>query len=867
MPEGTAQEDSARLADAAQASAALRLANRRRATWEALGVAAYALALVAAGIAGLWVTSTAAIRDNYHSYLIGLAQTAATLVDPQLHEAIRRPEQRNDPDYLRAVQPLRRMRGSVPDVHYIYTVVRDGAVVRFVLDAAEPHVAQSSGLDEQAGVWEPYTEEDDAMQSALGSAQRPGVAGATRKISTDKWGSFMTGWAPLYDAAGHQIGAVGVDVDAHVYAARMAAAPKWAIFGLVPASALIALLGGVYYLIRLRGLNNALAARESTAVLEQERHWLAQSETKFRSLFELSPVGIALNDSATGQFLQVNEALVAPTGYSIEQMLALRLIDLAPACYPANGVEPFQSVDGSGRFGPYETEYTRLDGSTYPVLLSGIRLRDASGREVIWSIAQDISHRKAMESELADAARRDKLTGLANRALFMECLQRAVTRVRAGEQALYAVLFLDFDRFKLINDTLGHEAGDEMLRQIAARLRGTLRAADVNGADATSNLVCRFGGDEFLILINDLKAPQDASLVAERLLNALTPVYRIFGSELQSSASIGIVTSEQPQLSAEEVVRNADVAMYEAKRSGRACCVVFNESMHQRLTRHMAIESSLRKSLGSDQLCVVYQPIVELSSGRMVSAEALLRWNHPELGAISPSEFIPIAEESGLIIAVGEWVLKQACMALLAWRAQDPERAPATVSVNVSRAELALGNRLLEQVRSTLMQVGLPPQCLQLEVTEREVMRNPEASLALMQALRQLGVRLAMDDFGTGTSSLGFLRDYPFDVIKIDRSFVNELAINRDALTMNHATINLIENLGMASLAEGIEEPAQVAVLQSLGCRYGQGFLFSRPVPAGELLQSLATRAAELAAGAAYRDSEVDELMLAQVSQ
>jgi EAL domain-containing protein (putative c-di-GMP-specific phosphodiesterase class I) len=254
-------------------------------------------------------------------------------------------------------------------------------------------------------------------------------------------------------------------------------------------------------------------------------------------------------------------------------------------------------------------------------------------------------------------------------------------------------------------------------------------------------------------------------------------------------------------------------------------------------------------SIGSSELYLVYQPIVALDSGQMVSVEALVRWNHPVMGPISPGEFIPIAEESTLIIAIGQWVLREACLAMVEWRRTDTERAPKYIGVNVSRAELALGDVFLEHTRDLLASVGLPPACLQLEVTEREVMRNPQACLELMRELRRLGVRLAMDDFGTGTSSLGLLRDYPFDTIKIDRSFVQDLIPNRDVLAVTHATIAMIANLGMASLAEGVEEPAQVAVLQSLGCRYAQGYLFSRPVRSDRLLDALeSNRARELVA-------------------
>ena len=565
---------------------------------------------------------------------------------------------------------------------------------------------------------------------------------------------------------------------------------------------------------------------------------LIESESKFRSLFELSPVGIALNDRESGQFLHVNNALAHSTGYSREELLAMRHRDVIPVVYADAAVAQLAMLDQTAQFGPYETEFMRKDGSRFAVLICGIGTKDAD-RTLIWSFVQDISQRKAMESQLADAARRDKLTGLANRALFMDRLEKAVTRVQRGEQTLFATMFLDFDRFKLINDTLGHDAGDELLRQISQRLRRELRASDALTLDESSNVVSRFGGDEFLLLINDLKAPADAARIAERLLNALAPAYDIQGNEVFSSASIGIVTSEQCRTNADDVVRNADVAMYEAKRAGRGCSVVFNEAMQTRLSRHVTVESNLRRAIANGELYLVYQPIVDLSTRQMVSAEALLRWKHPTLGEISPSEFIPIAEESGLIVALGQWVQKQACRAMVNWRAQDPVGAPATVSVNVSRAELALGRRLLDQVRGTIEQLGLPAECLQLEVTEREIMRDPEAAHALMLELQSLGVKLAMDDFGTGTSSLGFLRNYPFNTIKIDRSFVQDVTGSADVLAVIHATISLVENLGMASLAEGVENAAQVAVLQSLGCRYAQGYFFARPVAAELLLDAM----------------------------
>jgi diguanylate cyclase (GGDEF)-like protein/PAS domain S-box-containing protein len=804
----------------------------RRARREAIAIALAAMVAVGAGVLGLWLFSHSSIRENYRHYLVSMAQAAALQVDPVLHGQIRDASQRNGPEYNRAVDPLRRMRKASADIRYIYTAVLDGDDVRFVLDAAEAGDHDGDGLDDQAQVWEVYDDRDPLMLQVLGHDGVPAAAEATAEPYSDKWGSFMTGWAPILASNGRQVGVIGVDVDASVYIARVAAARDWALLGLLPAGLLILVLSMAFYRMRLRGL-----AADRFLAIEQAR--LKDSEGSFRSLFELSPVGISLNDLHSGRYLQVNDALVASSGYSREELLNLTYWDLTPKSFDTQEQAQLQSIATTHRYGPYEKEYYRKDGSRYPVLLSGMTMTDADGREVIWSIVQDISLRKAMEHELADAACRDKLTGLANRTLFMERLQRTVERVRSGEQARFAVLFLDFDRFKLVNDALGHDAGDELLRQIASRLRGSLRCADGARDDGRGNLIARFGGDEFLVLINDLQGSVDAERIADRLLNTLAPAYSIHARDVHSTASIGIVTSGQALESAEAIVRNADVAMYEAKRAGRACYVVFNESMHVRLTRHVTIESGLRKALGTAQLSLVYQPIVELDSGKMASVEALLRWNHPVLGNISPSEFIPVAEESGLIVALGQWVLHDACRMLADWRARDPATAPQTVSVNISRAELALGRRLLARVRETLVATGLPPHCLQLEVTEREVMRDPRGTHELMHELRDLGVRLAMDDFGTGTSSLGCLRDYPFDIIKIDRSFVHDLAGSSDVLAVIHATLTLVENLGKASVAEGVEDAAQVAILQSLGCRYAQGYYFSHPVPAEQLMVRL----------------------------
>jgi diguanylate cyclase (GGDEF)-like protein/PAS domain S-box-containing protein len=941
---------------------------RRRAGLEAFAMAAACLVTVCAGVVGVWISADSAVRANYQHYLTGLALAAAHIIDGDLHRRIHDPAQMDGPEYVEARRPLRRFRDAIPDVRFVYTVVADGDDVRFVLDAAEPGDHDGDGVEDRSGVWEVYENADPAMFIALGAHGAPGPA-ATEKPYVDRWGAFMSGYAPFYDSTGALVGAVGVDVDASVYVARLASARNEALLGLLPAIALITALSFIFYRNRLRGLVShrelaraGVEARRAAEILAQKQqrlsnviegtdagtwdwnvetgevrindrwasmlgrradeldvtidhvmglmhpddvaatntilaaafesptgthefefrlrhvdeHWvwiqsrgsfiehasdgrplrmagthlditarkeaelaLMDSERTFRGLFELSPVGIALSDARTGRLLEANAALLAPTGYGREELLRLSVQDLMPEC---DGMLEPTEADGpvvAFRYGPYESEHRRKDGTRFPVLVSGMRMQDSSGREVVWSIVEDISSRKAMESELKAAAQRDRLTGLANRALFMEKLQGAIERARLGGRERFAVLFLDFDHFKRLNDTLGHAAGDELLIQISKRLRHALRTPGGGRGGLEADVIARFGGDEFVVLLNDIRAGADSVRIADRLLEALAAAYDIGGREVHSSASIGIVTSDQCIESAEAIIRNADVAMYEAKRSGRACSVMFNESMHTRVARQVAIESGLRKALGTDQLFLVFQPIVDLRTGRMISAEALARWTHPELGPISPAEFIPVAEESGLIVALGDWVLQESCRQLVEWRERAPDLAPERVSVNISRVELGLGTRLLTRVREILVQNGLEPDSLQLEITEREVMRDPAASRALLRELRNAGVRLAMDDFGTGTSSLACLREYPFDTIKIDRAFVGDLAGGRNELAVIHATIALVENLGMSSVAEGVEEPAQAAILETLGCHFAQGYFFSRPVLADHLLDAL----------------------------
>jgi diguanylate cyclase (GGDEF)-like protein/PAS domain S-box-containing protein len=804
-------------------------------------LSALVLMVVGAAILGLWDSSRESAYQGFSDYLSELAEEAATTIDPVLLGQIRRPEQLNDADYTRAVAPLRRLRQAIPTIHYAYTFARVGDTIHFVLDSADPQARTPSGQPEQSGVWEVYPHRNTSMLQALGDAQTRAIATANLEIGSDEWGIFMSGFAPIRDSRGQVVGAVGLDVDASVFAARLAGFRNRALFGLAPAGLLIAVVGVLFYRVRCRGLADADAALESANSAMRTAEVLDTERRRLREVIEGTNVGTWEWSSRTRRVV-ISDRTEVLLGYAPGELGKLSSAGLRNLIH-AEDYGRFKRVIGdslrsSGSFFSHEFRIRHAFGRWIWILARGkvLQARGERRPQLIAGIVMDVSALKEMESALIKAAQQDRLTGLPNRTVFMQHLEAALARIRSGQQSGCAVLFFDFDRFKVINDTLGHEAGDELLRQIAQRLKAALRVGDLGTDEVGANVISRFGGDEFLILINDLRAPGDAVRVAERLLNALAPGYSIFEHEVHSMASVGIVTGDHCGDSAEEAVRNADVAMYEAKRAGRGCSVVFSEAMHERMTRHLAIETSLRRAIGSNELYLAYEPVVELQSGRRRYVEASLRWNHPTLGSIEPHEFLPIAEDSGLMGALGPWMLDEACRALADWRRQDLESAPARISLSISHSELARVDRLIERVRGTLRSSGLPAQCLQIEVSEREVMRDADSVQRLLTELQRQGVKLALRDFGAGHCSLSALREFPFDTIKIDRAFTRDLQAGHAGLAVIGATLTLIRNLGRLSVADGVENAAQVAVLQVLGCDCGQGTLFGeavRRVPLG----------------------------------
>jgi len=477
----------------------------------------------------------------------------------------------------------------------------------------------------------------------------------------------------------------------------------------------------------------------------------------------------------------------------------------------------------------YRLKVTRLCGSTSQVVVSHLDITQRKRTEIAANLARAL---------LRQAAEEDQLTGLANRMMLTQCLEELADTSEEEPTSRFALLFLKLDRFDFINDTLGHEAGDEMLMCLAQRLRSSLPEATTE-AEVANSMIARFEGHVFAYVACGIEGPNEATTIADRLRQSLSVPFTIKGQDLQSTVSIGIAMSDVTARGPQELIRNANIALNEAQQAGAGSTRIFEQTMHDRLSRRLRIEVALRLALRRRELTVLYQPIVDLDTGRMMSVEALLRWNHPDLGAVSPNEFIPIAEETGLIVPIGEWVLRESCIQWARWQLQHPATAPPSINVNLSRVQMALGNRLLLTVRSALEVARMPAAALQLEITEREVMKDPVGAGELISRLRDLGVRLAMDDFGTGTSSLGCLRDYRFHSIKIDKTFITNISRDPHVLAVARATVNVIENLGMVSVAEGIEEPQVLAMLQAMGCHCGQGNLFARAMSPDKLMDAM----------------------------
>ena len=576
---------------------------------------------------------------------------------------------------------------------------------------------------------------------------------------------------------------------------------------------------------RAEGLKQSSLKQLQAAIELRESRELATAiqETALDSIITID---------SRGKIVAFNAAAEATFGFKASQAIGKNIAGLI---VPERLREPYrrglahllETGEGPILGKRVEMPALRASGEEFPVEIAVVA-NQLRGAACFTATIRDLTDRKQAEKELARAAMYDKLTGLPNRTLLLDRVQQALARA-CRSRGLFALMFLDIDRFKLINDGLGHDVGDALLCEIASRLTSELRCSDPLSRPESGTSAARMGGDEFVVMLEPIRKADDALAVADRLLAALARPYRLGQHEVFSTASIGIVVARGDYERAEDLIRDSDTAMYEAKRAGKARYAVFDEEMRKRVQRRHLLENELRRAIEGEQFSLAYQPIVSLESGQLKSVEALLRWHHPAQGFISPAEFIPIAEESDLILHIGRWVLKEATRQMAEWVERLGPAAPPTISINLSRKQFAQSD-LAVQVHDAAEYAGLPTSRIQLEITEDTFASDVPAAIATMNAIKELGFLLAIDDFGTGCSSFASLHEFPADVLKIDRSLLIDIETSKQTAALVHALAILTNNLGLAIVAEGVERESEVIILRELGCDFGQGYYFARPL-------------------------------------
>ncbi len=557
---------------------------------------------------------------------------------------------------------------------------------------------------------------------------------------------------------------------------------------------------------------------------------LRESEQRFASTMELAAIGIAHVDD-NGCLLYVNPQLCTMLQYTERELTGMNVKHIS---HPddANATDDMRNQLRTGVIDSFKMEkrYLRKDGSAVWVGLTIAAKRDGAGTRIAdISIVEDISMRKSAEERVLYLATHDGLTGLPNRTMFGEFLQHAIEAAKRRANNV-AVLFVDLDRFKSVNDSLGHEAGDLLLREIASRLRQTLHATDV---------VARLGGDEFVVLLHDVTQSSQAAIVARKITSAIMKPIVIMGQECRVTASIGICLHPMDGQDGQSVMKSADMAMYQAKEHGRNNYQFFSPAIRAEKAGRLALETNLRRALELNELSLHYQAKVHCKTGLITGVEALLRWHSPVLGEVSPIQFIPVAEETGLIVPIGKWVLRTACAQNVAWQRQG--LPPVRICVNLSMRQLDDPN-LIGEIKFALDDSGLSPDLLELEMTESMIMHNADHAVAVLTAIKALGARLAIDDFGTGYSSLAHLKRLPIDTLKVDRSFIREIPRDAEDRAITEAIIALGKTLSLTIVAEGVETPEQQTFLCEKSCDEMQGFYFSKPVKAEDFAEVLSGR-------------------------
>ena len=548
---------------------------------------------------------------------------------------------------------------------------------------------------------------------------------------------------------------------------------------------------------------------------------LRKSEEQFRLTFEMAPIGMAIS-TLKGKFTRVNYALSNALGYSQAELLELSFAEIShPDDWETHHNLEKMLINSEESNFQIEKRFIAKDGRIVDTLLKVVVVCDANNKPLHFNNQiVDITERKNMEQQLIHDALHDALTGLPNRALFMDRLEQQLKRSQRQGGYLFAVLFLDLDRFKVVNDSVGHLIGDKLLIEIGRRLEKSIAPTDT---------VARLGGDEFTILLEDISSKSQAILVAESIYQTLTFPFHIQGYELFTTASIGIALSSHGYEKPEDILRDADLTMYSAKEQGKARYEVFDYSLRDRALQRLELETDLRRALDRGEFEVYYQPITSLALGTLSGFEALARWNHPLKGAIGPADFIPVCEETGLIIPLGNWLLEEACKTARSWQLKYPEHPPIKMSVNLS-AQQFREPQLVDEVERILAATNLAGKFLKLEITESVLIDNLEMVTEIILSLRKQEIQFSIDDFGTGYSSLSYLHRFPVDTIKIDRSFVSQMQADGENSAIVKAIITLAHMLNMDVIAEGIETTSQLAQLKLLQCEYGQGFFFSRPL-------------------------------------
>lgn len=547
-----------------------------------------------------------------------------------------------------------------------------------------------------------------------------------------------------------------------------------------------------------------------------------ESEKQFRDMFDNAPVAYHELDTE-GRYTRINRTEELLLGYTSEELkgrhpweFIVENVSRSATADKLAGKVPLQAV---------ERTFIRKDGSHVSVLNEDRLIYDESGKVTgIRTTLQDITALKALEQQLTHQALHDPLTKLGNRVLFQSRVEQAINRVKRRKTPA-AVLFLDLDHFKSVNDSLGHAAGDELLVSATERLQGCLRATDTPA---------RFGGDEFAVLLEDLEHADQAAIIAERIRLVLCTPFTIDGTEVFISTSIGIAITTDGSETPKDLLRNADVAMYLSKSSGKDRFTIFETHMHDVLIQRVHLESDMRSAIDNREFELYYQPIMDLSSERIMGMEALVRWNHPEKGLIAPLDFIPVAEQTGLIVPLGRWILEEACRQAREWQDAYQYPQPLSITVNISGRQFHEGD-LLETVRQALASSRLPAQTLVLEITESTMLSNTDATIKKLNELKAVGIRFAIDDFGTGYSSLSYLQRFPVDILKIDKSFIDKIALDKEGAAVANAIITMSETLNLKTIAEGIESLGQKAVLQNLGCELGQGYHFAKPLRTADM--------------------------------